>query len=80
MKPTMFLSLIAFPFALAAGTNNKAEAPSPDISVSMANFRSVFESESTLTSPRNTRRVNKLVSRKCKDLKGWKYCRMSLEL
>ncbi|CAG1960840.1 unnamed protein product [Fusarium graminearum] len=73
MKSTILLTLIALPFALA-GPNNKARAPSPDISASIANFRSVLDSESSVISPRDTRQLNKPASRECKDLKGWKWC------
>ncbi|CAF3560235.1 unnamed protein product [Fusarium graminearum] len=73
MKSTILLTLIVLPFALA-GPNNKARAPSPDISASIANFRSVLDSESSVISPRDTRQLNKPASRECKDLKGWKWC------
>ncbi|EKJ70795.1 hypothetical protein FPSE_09031 [Fusarium pseudograminearum CS3096] len=73
MKSTILLTLIALPFALA-GPNNKARASSPDISASIANFRSVLDPKSSVISPRDTRQLNKPAARKCKDLKGWRWC------
>ncbi|KAL3608557.1 hypothetical protein FPOAC2_03557 [Fusarium poae] len=71
MKPTILLSLITLPLALA-GTTNKVKVSSPDISASIAKFRSIFDPESTVISPRDTQDQDK--GRKCKDLKGWKWC------
>ncbi|CEI67278.1 unnamed protein product [Fusarium venenatum] len=73
MKPTIFLSLITLPFTLA-GTINKAKASSPDLIASIAEFRSIFDPESSVILPRQDK------GRKCEDLEGWKRCRLSVKL
>ena len=67
-----FITLLPF-VALAAASNN-AKPTSPDISASIAKFRAALDPELSEVPWKDNRHLDKLYSRKCKDLEGWKYC------
>ena len=69
MKPTTFL-----PFVALAAASNNAKPTSPDISAAIANFRAALDPEHSEAPWKDNRHLDKLHSRKCKDLEGWKYC------
>ena len=69
------MKLITFlPFVALTAASNKAKPTSSDISAAIANFRAALDPEHSEAPWKDNRHLDKLYSRKCKDLEGWKYC------